>query len=151
MILLIGYGNRLRRDDGAGAVLPAMVVGGSLPGSVRAVEAHQLLPEMAEEIAAPEVTGVIFFDACPAAGGMSSVAALPLTASSDEGALGHHLAPELLLAYAGKLYGRTPPAWLVTVPGEDFGYGEGFSDRARANLAEAEHVARALVWRLSGG
>jgi hydrogenase maturation protease len=150
VVLLIGYGNRLRRDDGAGAVLPAMVERGSPPGSVRAIEAHQLVPEMAEEIAAPEVAGVIFFDACPAHGGMNSVGAVRLSPSPAGNPLGHHLTPELLLEYSWKLYGRIPSAWLVTVPGEDFGHGEGFSDRTRAHLAEADRMARILVMRLAG-
>lgn len=150
MVLLIGYGNRLRRDDGAGVALPAMVDRGSPPGSVRAIQAHQLLPEMAEEIALPEINGVIFFDACLAQEGINSVGVVSLSPTSGWSTLGHHLTPELLLAYSWKLYGRIPPAWLVTVPGEDFGHGEGFSDRTRAHLADANRRARTLVMRLAG-
>jgi hydrogenase maturation protease len=140
VILAIGYGNWLRRDDGAGLELLRMVEQGCAGSEVRCIEAQQLLPEMAAEMASPEVTGVIFLDARPAdsgGNGEEGARVTMLTPLSDASSLGHHLTPETLLAYAWKLYGRTLPAWLVTVPGEDFGHGEGFSEGVKRSLPAA--------------
>ena len=53
------------------------------------------------------------------------------------------------MAYAYFLYGRRVPAWMLTVPGTDFGHGEGLSRGARQALAEAEQALRDLLARLS--
>ena len=66
--LVIGYGNSLRRDDGAGLLLAASVAADMAAAGepVRLVQVQQLAPELAEEIAAPHVGGVIFVDTTPA-------------------------------------------------------------------------------------
>jgi hypothetical protein len=53
--------------------------------------------------------------------------------------MGHHIQPGVLLAYAQTLYvtEAVPPAWLVTVPGIRFGYGEFISDVALSAIREA--------------
>ncbi len=52
-VLVIGYGNSLRRDDGAGLILAAGLVDAwrthDLPASL--ITAHQLSPELADDIA----------------------------------------------------------------------------------------------------
>src|SRR5690606_27866057 len=82
--------------------------------------------EMAANISSEEIEAVVFVDAAAQASihgiQISRVKAEPASPSS-----GHHLDPSTLLVYASLLYGRQPPAWLVTVPGVDFAHGEGFS------------------------
>ena len=141
MILVIGFGNTLRRDDGAGVAL-ARLVSRSLPegaGSCR--EVPLLVPELAEEIAQPAVAGVIFCDVRPPGNdGEESVRVTRLAAAPPHAPLGHLLAPESLLAIAATLYGFVAPAWLVTVAGRDFGHGEGLSEPVRHALGQAEGV-----------
>lgn len=145
MVLLIGYGNVLRRDDGAGVALARAVAGGAGDG-VRLVEVPQLFPELAEELAAPGLTGVIFCDARPAAAPEGEPVRLDRISPACGGSsLGHHGAPEEILAIAGALYGAAPPAWIVTVAGYDFGHGEGFSGDVRDALAVAEKMVRAVI------
>ena len=64
MILIIGFGNSLRRDDGAGPALANMVLAHESFEDIRIIKAHQLTPELAEEVAAPDVSAVIFMDSC---------------------------------------------------------------------------------------
>ncbi|WP_366949723.1 hydrogenase [Geobacter sp.] len=140
----------LRRDDGAGVALAGRVARGAGPG-VKLIETQQLLPELAEELAAPGVAAAIFCDArlADATDGepvrLSRIS--PVCAGSS---LGHHLAPEELLALADGLYGAAPPAWLVTVAGHDFGHGEGFSTEVRHALATAEQMVGVLIAAESG-
>lgn len=140
MILLIGYGNTLRRDDGAGHVLAHMIAERWEQKGLRVITAHQLAPEFAQELADPEVSAVIFMDAS-VENTADDVAGLPrrIDGVSDPGptgrpVLGHHFPPEELLAYAKMLYDADIPAWLVTIPGTDFGFGETLSDATAKRL-----------------
>lgn len=139
MILLIGYGNDLRRDDGAGLVLAEIIERAwQIRGvAVKRLAVHQLMPELAVDIAGPEVSAVVFVDTRAAAADEVSpdVQVQPVPAGPSSPSLGHHLDPAALLTYAGHLYGRRPPAWLVTVPGTDFSYGEGLSRPVQEALA----------------
>lgn len=151
MILIIGYGNQLRRDDGVGPALARMVAGRCRARCVRVIEAHQLVPELADEIASPEVSAVIFMDArvvqdVSRIGLLSQdVEIVRIYPETSTASLGHHFAPSALLVYAALLHGRQPPAWLVSVPGADFAYGEGFSEMAGNSLASAQQKVLELI------
>ncbi|MEN6437810.1 MAG: hydrogenase [Syntrophobacter sp.] len=142
MILLIAYGNSLRRDDGAGFVLAGLLERLLLgAGSdVQRIDCHQLTPELSIDVAAEDVSAVVFLDTRVA--GPSDDFRLhiekvtpPETASS---AVGHHMDAAVILAYAGALTGKPlPAAWLVTIPGIDFNHGEGFSETTDAVLRSA--------------
>lgn len=144
MILLIAYGNPLRKDDGAGLRLAEqMAERWQEAGTpLRHVVVQQLAPELAVEIAEPGVLAVVLVDArvepAGSAGAGVVVAALGPDGPGSPG-LGHHTEPEVLLAYAALLLdGRpAPPAWLVTTPGVDFGHGEGLSPLASAAIEAA--------------
>jgi len=60
MRLLIGYGNTLRSDDGAGQKIANIVSEWNLP-QWRSLSVHQLTPELALDIAQADL--VIFVDA----------------------------------------------------------------------------------------
>lgn len=143
MILLVGCGNPLRRDDGAGPLLVRLVARRARRPDIRPLVCHQLTPEIALHLSAPDVTCVLFADASVAGAGPRLVS---LVEDRIPPPLGHHLSPTSLLALSARLYGRRPPAYLVTVPGEDFGFGRGVSRKARAALrGAAEDVLRHLA------
>ncbi|HKZ17257.1 MAG TPA: hydrogenase maturation protease [Geobacteraceae bacterium] len=154
MILIIGYGNSLRRDDGAGPALARTVKERCGDGDLRVLEAHQLAPELADEIAAPDVTAVHFMDASVARDANQDqevpegVEIRKLDSKALTQSFGHHFDPSTLLAYAEHLYGKHPQAWLISIPCADFDFGEGFSDAARASLASAEEKVLELLSRL---
>ncbi|MBE7554513.1 MAG: hydrogenase maturation protease [Anaerolineales bacterium] len=152
MILLISYGNDLRRDDGAGLVLADLIEQSWRihQVAVKRLSVHQLLPELAEEIARPEVFAVVFVDARAVEAGEIDprVRIQPLSVASQSPSLGHHLDPATLLAYADWLYAGRPPAWLVTVPAADFGYGEGLSEMVQQALAAAQALPLELLAQL---
>jgi hydrogenase maturation protease len=139
--LLIGLGNPLRGDDGLGAEVIRQIVAAGW--DVEAVAVPQLTPEWAEAIGAVPI--VVFVDAAcgPHAG---SVACCHLKPTPLVGApvLTHHWLPSTVLALADVLYGRCPPAYLVTVTGARFDMGTGLSDIVDAAIGEVLRV----VWRL---
>ncbi len=65
LLLIIGYGNSLRRDDGAGLVLAQRLAEQWKKDghAVRLLLTHQLMPEMALDLAESDVAGVLFVDA----------------------------------------------------------------------------------------
>jgi hydrogenase maturation protease len=138
--LVIGYGNTLRGDDGIGPAVAEAIVARALPG-VRVVVVHQLTPELAPDLAG--CRRAVFVDA--AATG-EAVTVTPLTDDAPAPSLAHAADPRGLLALARAAYGRGPEAWLVAVPGADFGYRDGLSEvgreRARSAASEVERLLR---------
>lgn len=124
-LLVIGYGNTLRGDDGVGYQVAEAVAEWQLPG-VRSRAVHQLLPELAEAMA--EVKTVVFVDAVV---GNDSVALStpleikiqPVRAKKEASLRSHLFSPEILLILTKQLYGVTPKAYLLTIPAFDFSLG----------------------------
>jgi hydrogenase maturation protease len=139
-VLVIGYGNPLRRDDGVGRRVAEAIASRCLPG-VHALSAHQLAPEMAELLA--HADRAIFVDARDAVPGARSTVKL-LDGSAGDLILDHVADPRALLALSRRVFGRCATSWLVTVPAEDFGFGEGLSATARRGAAEA--IEAILDW-----
>jgi hydrogenase maturation protease len=140
-ILVIGFGNTLRGDDGVGQHVAAAVAKWQVSGlSVRA--AHQLTPELAEPISRADM--VIFVDG-QLAGDEDAVTVRRLEPSTLVDCAGHTSDPRGVLALAQVMYGRHAPAWLVLVPGLDFSLREDLSAAADRGVAEAIGRIAALI------
>ena len=158
--LLIGIGNPLRGDDGVGPWLvetwgrrrawrgEVRGEGPELPARLRVRLVDQLLPELAEELAAVRrvlfvdawrvVPGAASQDAEPSGGGLlgdgplgSGLRLLPIAAADRRAGSGagsgvpgwtpgHQLAPALLLQLTEGLYGRAPAAQSLLIPATAF-------------------------------
>jgi hydrogenase maturation protease len=145
VILVIGYGNSLRQDDGAGLILAELIEQACrlchLPA--KRICVHQLVPELARELARDEVEVVIFADTRVAPTPQETSHAVqisPLIVDTSSPSVGHHLTPATLLVYAKMLYGKRPPAWIATIPGFQFEYGEDFSQSTQDALDAAKTV-----------
>jgi hydrogenase maturation protease len=143
-VVIIGYGNSLRRDDGAGIVLAGELAThlAHLGLATKLITGMQLLPEMAAELS-HDVSAVIFVDTS-ADSVAKPVAIIEIDVDTPTASTGHQLTPATLLVYAALLYGRSPHALLVTLPGVDFGHGEGFSRQVATTIAQAEVLANGL-------
>lgn len=143
MILVIGYGNSLRGDDGAGLLLARQIEQSCLHRGlpVERLEYQQLVPEIALDILRDDVTATIFTDTHVAHADSSrsgpQVQIRVLSASDASPGMGHHLTPATLLMYTHLLYGKQIPARLVTVPGFVFAHGQAISSQTRAALNKA--------------
>ncbi|MDJ1176301.1 hydrogenase maturation protease [Roseofilum capinflatum] len=131
-VLVIGYGNLLRGDDGIGQTVAMRVEEWELP-AVRSRPVHQLMPELAQELS--EVQLAIFVDAALSG---EEVTRSPLEPAPEQGLpWGHSLSPTRLLALCQWLYQAVPQAWLISVPGVDFSDSDRLSPLAkeRVNIA----------------
>ncbi len=132
-ILVIGYGNEIRGDDGAGLRVAEAIEALHLPG-VRVIACHQLTPDLAEPLAVARAA--FFADARPAAEG-APIEVFPVLAETKVGFSLHSGSPAGLLALAQALYGRCPPTWCVAIPAVDFNLGETLTETARHGVAAA--------------
>jgi hydrogenase maturation protease len=140
-ILVIGYGNLLRGDDGLGQFIVCRLAARRWPG-VRTLAVHQLLPELAEELT--ECGLAVFVDARKGGDG-NGVTVTALAPIGTAATSAHHCDPASLLALTQALYGQIPPALWVTVAGEDFRFQEGLSPAARRNARAALGRIESLI------
>jgi hydrogenase maturation protease len=145
-ILVIGYGNDLRGDDAAGPCAAAEISDWKLPW-LQVLVVHQLVPELADPLAAADCAIFLDAHAAPAVSGLL-VQRLQPTASSS--GLDHTTDPQGLLALARTAFGRAPEAWWITIPAVDFSFGAPLSPLARGGIAEALDRVRLLVEGMNG-
>ena len=145
-LLVLGYGNTLRRDDGVGPRVADVVAELNLPG-VQTLACPQLTPELAEPISQAQV--VIFVDA--AVDLPREVRRRKLTPATSSQLLAHAADPQTMLALARDVFGHAPEAWWLTIPAEDLGFGEDLSASAQAGLQTALEQIQALARQHPGG
>ncbi len=141
--LIVGYGNPLRGDDGVGQAAARALAQEATVSGAEVIGCHQLLPELAESLAAVDL--VVFVDA-EAGIQPGSVVVTPVqSAPALSSGLVHHVDPGALLLLSQKLYGRSPEAFLVTVGASSLALGEGLSETVAAALPKVIATVRQLV------
>jgi hydrogenase maturation protease len=139
-VLVIGYGNPLRGDDGVGCVVAEEVARHICdPESrVQVIACHQLNPELAEAIA--EMRAVIFVDASlDLQPGEVTIAAVSADRFSPA-QFTHQLKPSALLAAAAELFGQAPPAKTVAIGAVSFDAGMQLSPHVRVAVSDARKL-----------
>jgi hydrogenase maturation protease len=155
-VLVIGYGNALRTDDGVGWHAAGLLADDPRLAGAVVLAQHQLAPELALDLSA--ATLVVLVDAntttAPgtvtvrplAAPGGGSGGPGPGSSGAGPGATSHHVDAGLLLALAQELYGAAPEAVVISVGVADMGPGETLTSRVSAALpAVADAVARLVA------
>jgi hydrogenase maturation protease len=127
-LLIIGYGNALRGDDGAGYIAAELLRERIRDPRVEVLSAHQLTPELMEPIS--RACQVIFIDAS-VVGKSGKWHRIPLRPAPACSRFTHQVTPEVLLAGAQSLYGHTPEAALYTIGGKFFEIGQELTPSVR--------------------
>jgi hydrogenase maturation protease len=141
-LLVIGYGNPLRGDDGVGPRVVEAIEELHLPG-VRTLTCHQLSPEHAEPISQARV--VVFVDA--AVDAPKAVQLRQLEPGGSSQLMAHAADPRTMLALARDVFGHCPEAWWLTIPAVKLGFGEELSPVARHGCEVALEQIRTLAAR----
>jgi hydrogenase maturation protease len=142
-VLIVGYGNPLRSDDGIGWHAARLLATDPRLEGARVLAHHQLTPELAADVSRASL--VVLVDAA-AEGDPGSVAVrrigspppTPITWS-------HHLDPATLAGLADALYGVVPPIVLVSVAASSFAQGDRLSDPLQRALCEVVEVVAGVV------
>ncbi|MEY4387844.1 MAG: hypothetical protein RLY20_3127 [Verrucomicrobiota bacterium] len=138
-LLVIGYGNTLRGDDGVGPRVADAVEALHLPG-VRTMTCQQLSPEHAAPISLAET--VIFVDAAVDAPREVQFRHLEPNATSQ--LMAHAADPRTMLALSRDVFGHVPHALWLTIPAERMDFSEKLTPIAEWGCAEAVAKIRAL-------
>ena len=141
MTLIIGYGSTLRRDDGVGFMVAEALMDLAPDGNI--IARHQLTPDLADEVSRADE--VVFIDASadtPA----GEIQSCPVTPKGENwGAFVHEMSPEVLMDCVKDVYGKTPPARLIKIGGEDFGIGEGLTPPVAAAMQAVVQELRGML------
>jgi hydrogenase maturation protease len=131
-VLVLGYGNPGRQDDGLG---PAAAAAMDELGwkNLTAFDNYQLNIEDALEVATHDV--VWFVDASKTAPSPYAVHEVIPALTIDF--TSHLVRPETVLAIAQQCYGRTARAYLLAIRGYDFAFVEELTCMATENLGAA--------------
>lgn len=133
-MLVIGYGNLGRGDDGLGPAFAERIAGAGLKGCRIDID-YQLTVEHALQVA--EAEAVLFVDALIGSDAPYWFAQVKADETADLAS--HSLLPEAVLTLARTLFGKAPEAYVLGIAGESFGeVAEGLSPAAGRNLDLAE-------------
>ena len=150
-VLVIGYGNTLRRDDGVGVRAAELLAADPRLGGVEVEARHQLTPELALDISAASL--VIFVDA-DVRGLPGSVEVRPVEVSAERsdvgvpaepGASSHHVGAADLVALAAVLDGHTPEAVIIGIGISDMEFGEVLTPAVEASLPRVVELVVDLI------
>jgi hydrogenase maturation protease len=148
-ILVVGYGNSARSDDGIGwHVAQRLSVDPRFVG-MTILQRHQLVPELAYDISAAAVA--VFIDATtslpPGQIGVERLRPLERTG----GPLSHHVNPATLMALSNQLYGRAAEGYIVSCGVQSVELGDRLSSAGEAALPMVVEAVAELVWRGATG
>lgn len=161
-ILVVGYGNTLRGDDGVGPEVAEMLAAELEGTGAAVVSTQQLLPELAEEVsraalmvfidaAADKPAGVVTTEWLAASRSTNGEPSLggpnPAGSPAESGGdvFSHGMRPADLLGLASVLYAATPPAVLVSIGAVNFEPGLGLSDVVSRAVPQAARAAMAAI------
>ena len=160
-VLIIGYGNRDREDDGVawhilqgvakhlGRPAPDLETGGldQLGQSPDLLFVLQLTPELAELIA--DYDFVCFVDA-HTGDYPEDLRVGSINAGFQTSPFTHHMTPQTCLALAETVYGHAPQGTVISVRGRQFGFSHTLSTQTALLAEEAIEQIDSWLTQLSG-
>ena len=148
-LLIYGYGNPGRQDDGLGVALveelEAWAQAEGLAGLVFDAN-YQLNAE--DALAVAESRAVVFIDAAQAGAGAAPFEFRPLAPQNEIAFSTHAMSPESVLALAAELYDAHPPAWILAIRGEAWEPNEPPTAAAQAHRTAARDFLQAWLRRI---
>jgi hydrogenase maturation protease len=139
-ILVYGYGNPGRQDDGLGPTLVGMLEEEQIPGITTDCN-YQL--QIEDAAAVSEHDAVIFVDASCA--GDESFTFTDLEPSNDITFTTHTMSPASVLALCHELYRKSVRAYVLAIRGYEWEFVEGLSPKAGENLDLAYRFLKSRI------
>lgn len=150
-VVVIGYGNDMRRDDAVGIHTAQTIAEWNLP-DVQVITVQQLTPELAERLV--QACLAIFIDAYqlhdePATPHDKTLvhthALTPNDPSYTPSSLEHTGDPRYLLALTQAIYGYAPPAYWVMIPARHVDFGQDMSSVTTHGMVTALRLTYNLI------
>jgi hydrogenase maturation protease len=142
-VLVVGYGNDLRTDDGVGPAVAARLADDPRLAGAEVRSMHQLTPELAFD--ASRVSLLVLVDAAAdvAAGEVVVTHLDPMTVAGE--ALTHHLDPVGLVGLAQELWGAAPTVIVVSVGVSSLEIGDRLSPVVEGAVPRAADAVAAII------
>lgn len=144
-LLIIGYGNPLREDDGIGWHLAGWLAETLLDSTIQIIQSHQLFPEYADNLS--NTQKALFID-CKHGSSVGQIAFREINTSAiqSEKATFHHMSIEGILNMTQSLFQHMPKAYVFSVESDQFSHSDTFS----ASLKNKLHtIQETLTQRIS--
>jgi hydrogenase maturation protease len=147
-ILVIGYGNPHRQDDRVGhdtaEAIQSWAEENTLAG-IRVITAYQLDLDMVEDAIHADI--VIFIDAhIPEFS--EHVSFTPVEPGDSAGFTTHAFTAGDIIALCNSLYGKSPQAFILSIPGYEFDMIDTLSPRTQELLPQAIDLLKARIEEL---
>lgn len=140
-ILIIGYGNSLRGDDGVGQVIAEKIEELKVK-NVDTLALQQLTPDIAEIISRYQV--VFFVDASQDKL-VNEVQVHDINCSGSAPRIEHAMTPENLLRLATDLYEATTKCKCIVIPAQNFEFSETLSSLTESFIEPAIKIILAQI------
>jgi hydrogenase maturation protease len=139
-MIICGFGNPGREDDGAGVAV-AQRIEEQLPAGTTVQYDYQLNVE--DALAVVDKDAVLFIDA--SVGEFEGTRLSEVTPETVINYSTHAMTPGGILRACEELYGRRPPAWLLEIKGHSWELREGLSARTAKNCDAALRITAKIV------
>ena len=141
-ILVLGYGNPMRSDDGLGWEIAVELFRTNRSPDIEVLPCHQLTPELAPAVSRADT--VIFVDS-EQGGTPGDIGCKEVRSESIPPSFTHNLTPGALLALSSELFGTCPGAYLLSIRGENYTAGEALSQAVEARLPDLKSKLLGLI------
>lgn len=140
-LLIIGYGNPLREDDGIGWHLAGWLRETLSDPDIEIIQSHQLFPEYADNLS--KVDKALFID-CKHGSNIGQTESRYIDSSSIQSgkATFHHMNIEGILSMAQSLFQHTPKACIFSIESDRFAHSDTFSSSMQKQL---ESIQKTLI------
>jgi len=142
-VLVIGYGNALRTDDGVGPAVAERLADDPRLRGVDVRAAHQLTPELAFDASGASLL-VLVDAAADLPAGEVTVRRLDAGAVAGD-VMTHHLDPAGLVGLARELWGTAPPVVLVSVGVSSLELGDTLTADVEEAIPRAVDAVAAII------
>ena len=131
-VVVVGYGNALRCDDGLGWHAAELLADDPRVEGAEVLQRHQLTPELALDISLASLVVLIDASSRLPPGELSVERVEPAVGVGPSGS--HHLTPATLVALAHELYGLAADVLVVSCGVQSLEIGDGLSPVVEAAL-----------------
>lgn len=142
-VVVVGYGNALRTDDGLGWYAADRLATDPRLTGVTVLQRHQLMPELSLDISAAVL--VVLVDASHGLSPGAVTVTQVERASDTTTTWSHHLSPPSVVALAHELYGRAADVFLVRCGVESVEMGDRLSPAVAAALPQVVDAVVELI------
>lgn len=143
-VLVVGYGNELRTDDGAGPAVAARLLDDPRLGDADVLTTHQLTPELAFDASRASLLVLVDAAADVSAGEVSVRRLDPERAAAGE-PMTHHVDPADIVGLARELFGSAPRVVIVSVGVASLDLGDGLTPAVEAAIPRAVDAVLAAI------